>query len=358
MSENKKPIIGISIGDFNGIGPEVIIKAVGSNRINKICTPVIYGSSKIINRYRQLLEMKDWQFFTIHKIEQINHKQVNVINCMNDQALEVQPGIVSPEAGKLAFEALKKAVEDLKNGKIDALVTAPINKHNIQSDEFKFPGHTEFLANAFEVKDELMFMVSENLKIGVATAHIPLEQVKSALNKELIINKIAQIKSSLIKDFGIQKPKIAVLGLNPHAGENGLLGNEENEVIIPAISECKKKGDLVVGPFPADGFFGTSAWKNYDAVLAMYHDQGLMPFKMIAFENGVNFTAGLPKVRTSPDHGTAYDIAGKNQADESSMLHAIYTAIDITRNREELDSLEANSLKKKNIVLKEASMED
>lgn len=358
MSELQKPVIGISIGDFNGIGPEVILKAVGGNRLNKICTPIIYGSGKVINRYRQILELKDWQFFTIQRIEQINHKQVNVINCMNDQNLEVQPGVITPDAGKLALESLKRAVEDLKSGKIDALVTAPINKHNIQSEEFKFPGHTEYLAEAFGTKDVLMFMVSDDLKIGVATGHLPLEQVKQNINKELIIKKLEQIKTSLKRDFGIQKPRIAVLGLNPHAGENGLLGNEEKEIIQPAIIEFKKKGNIVFGPFPADGFFGTAAWKNYDAVLAMYHDQGLMPFKMIAFENGVNFTAGLPKVRTSPDHGTAYDIAGKNQADESSMLHAIYTAIDIAKNRQELSDLEANSMKKKTIVLKEASMED
>lgn len=358
MSEIQKPIIGISIGDFNGIGPEVILKAVGGNRLNKICTPVIYGSGKVINRYRQLLDFKDWQFFTIHKVEQVNHKQVNVINCMSDQSLEVQPGVITPEAGKLAFESLKRAVEDLKLGKIDALVTAPINKHNIQSDDFKFPGHTEYLADAFGVNQELMFMVSDELKIGVATGHLPLEDVKKQISKELITKKLDQIKSSLIRDFGKQKPRIAVLGLNPHAGENGLLGNEEKDIIQPALNEYKKKGNLVFGPFPADGFFGTSAWKSYDAVLAMYHDQGLMPFKMIAFENGVNFTAGLPKVRTSPDHGTAYDIAGKNIADESSMLNAIYMAIDISRNRADLADLEANSMKKKTIVLKEASMED
>ena len=358
MSEIQKPIIGISIGDFNGIGPEVILKAVGGNRLNKICTPVIYGSGKVINRYRQLLDIKDWQFFTIHKVEQVNHKQVNVINCMSDQNLEVQPGVITPEAGKLAFESLKRAVEDLKLGKIDALVTAPINKHNIQSDDFKFPGHTEYLADAFGVNQELMFMVSDELKIGVATGHLPLEDVKKQISKELIINKLDQIKSSLIRDFGKQKPRIAVLGLNPHAGENGLLGNEEKDIIQPALNEYKKKGNLVFGPFPADGFFGTSAWKSYDAVLAMYHDQGPMPFKMIAFENGVNFTAGLPKVRTSPDHGTAYDIAGKHIADESSMLNAIYMAIDISRNRTNLSDLEANSMKKKTIVLKEASMED
>ncbi len=358
MNEHQKPIIGISIGDYNGIGPEVILKAVANNRLNKICTPVIYGSGRIINRYRQLMEIKDWQFFTIHKIEQINHKQVNVINCANDQTLEVTPGKITPEAGKLAFDSLKRAVDDLKAGKIDALVTAPINKHSIQSEAFNFPGHTEYLANAFGVTKELMFMVSENLKIGVVTGHLPLEQVKSKISKSLILEKLEQIKNSLIRDFNIQKPRIAVLGINPHAGENGLLGNEEKDIIIPALEEFKNKGNIAIGPFPADGFFGTAQWKNFDAVLAMYHDQGLMPFKMLAFDNGVNFTAGLPKVRTSPDHGTAYDIAGKNIADENSMLAAIYTAIDIARNRHEIEFLEANSIKKKTIVLQDTSMED
>ncbi len=358
MSEQHKPVIGISIGDFNGIGPEVILKAVGGNRLNKICTPVIYGSGKVINRYRQQLELKDWQYFTIQKIEQINHKQVNLINCYNDQNLEVQPGKITPEAGKVAFESLKRAVADLKAGKIDALVTAPINKHNIQNEEFKFPGHTEYLASEFGTEDVLMFMVSEKLKVGVVTGHLPLEEVKKKISKELITKKVEQIHTSLKRDFNIQRPRIAVLGLNPHAGENGLLGNEEKEIIQPALIELKKKGTLVFGPFPADGFFGTAAWKQYDAVLAMYHDQGLMPFKMLAFEDGVNFTAALPKVRTSPDHGTAYDIAGKNQADESSMIHAIYTAIDVAKNRTELADLELHSLKKKNIILKEATMED
>jgi 4-hydroxythreonine-4-phosphate dehydrogenase len=355
--EHHKPVIGISIGDFNGIGPEVIVKAVGANRINKICTPVIYGSGKIINRVRHLLEMKDWQFFTIQKIEQINHKQVNVINCMNDNNLELQFGKPTPESGKLAFEALKRATNDLKNGKLDALVTAPISKSNIQNDDFQFAGHTEFLAKEFGVTDELMFMVSPDIKIGVVTGHIPLESVKKKISKELIINKIDKLIESLKRDFNIQKPRIAVLALNPHAGENGLLGSEEAEIINPAIMEAKKKGNIVMGSFPADGFFGTKAWKNYDAVLAMYHDQGLMPFKMIAFENGVNFTAGLPVVRTSPDHGTAFDLAGKNVADETSMLEAIYTAIDIAKNRKELAELESNSIKNKKIVIKD-TMED
>ncbi|MFN3852292.1 MAG: 4-hydroxythreonine-4-phosphate dehydrogenase PdxA [Spirosomataceae bacterium] len=358
MSEQNKPVIGITIGDYNGVGPEVILKALGNNRLNKICTPIIYGSGKIMSKYRQMVDLKDWQFFTIQKPEQANPKQVNLINCTNDQNLELNLGKSTPEAGKLAFESLKRAVNDLKAGRIDALVTAPINKHNIQSEEFKFVGHTEYLAESFNSKEYLMFMVSERLKIGVVTGHLPLEKVKQSISKELIIKKIEQILNSLKKDFGIQKPRIAVLGLNPHAGENGLLGNEEKEIINPAIIETKKKGNLVFGPFPADGFFGTAAWQQYDAVLAMYHDQGLMPFKMLAFEEGVNFTAGLPAVRTSPDHGTAYDIAGKNEADESSLIQAIYTAVDVSQRRKENASLEANSLKKKNIVIKDEVMEE
>lgn len=358
MSEQNKPIIGITIGDFNGVGPEVILKALGNNRLNKICTPIIYGSGKIISKYRQMLDLKDWQFFTIHKPEQANFKQVNLINTSNDQNIELNIGKSTPEAGKVALEALKRVVQDLKTNKIDAVVTAPINKSNIQSEEFQFAGHTEYFAQEFNAKDYLMFMVSEKLKIGVVTGHLPLEKVKKNINKELIMKKIDQINSSLKKDFGIQRPRIAVLGLNPHAGDNGLLGNEEKEIINPAIIESKKKGVFVFGTFSADGFFGSMMWQQYDAVLAMYHDQGLMPFKMIAFEEGVNFTAGLPIVRTSPDHGTGYDIAGKNVADETSIIQAIYTAIDISQRRKENDSLEANALKKKDVQIKDEVMEE
>jgi 4-hydroxythreonine-4-phosphate dehydrogenase len=353
--EQIKPIIGITIGDFNGVGPEIILKALSNSRINKICTPIIYGSGKVLNRYRHQFDMKEWQFFMINRVEQVNPKQVNLINCMNDQNLEVVPGKANPEAGKLAFESLKRATQDLKAGRIDALVTAPIHKANMQSEEFKFVGHTEYLAAEFEAKDVLMFMVSEQIKVGVVTAHLPLEKVKQKINKELIIKKLEQIIASLKTDFSIAKPRVAVLGLNPHAGENGLLGNEEKDIIEPAIEELKKKGNLVFGTFPADGFFGNSAYKNYDAVLAMYHDQGLMPFKMLAFEDGVNFTAGLPIVRTSPDHGTAYDIAGKNVADENSMLQAIYYAVDIARNRKDAAELVKNSLKTKTVLEKEVN---
>lgn len=339
-------VIGISLGDYNGIGPEVILKALQYNRLQKICTPVIYGSMRILNRYRNLLNMKDWNLNGAQTIGQISHKLTNVITCWPDQNQDIQPGRVTPEAGQAAFACLQRAVDDLKDGKLDALVTAPINKYNIQSEEFKFPGHTEYLAQEFGVQDNLMFMVSETLRVGVVTGHIPLGRVRQNVTRDRIVQKLNLMMQSLKQDFGIDKPKIAVLGLNPHAGEEGLLGNEEQDVIKPLLTDLRNKGQLVFGPYPADGFFGTRGYRNFDAVLAMYHDQGLIPFKSIAFEEGVNFTAGMPAIRTSPDHGTAYDIAGKDLADETSMLQAIYTAIDVARNRKEFLELEAGALKK------------
>ncbi len=336
------------MGDYNGIGPEVILKALQGNHLNKHFTPVIYGSMRVLNRYKHLYDMKDWQLNPATSADQLNLKMVNVITCFDDSQTNVEPGKVQPEAGQAAFQSLSKAVEDLKAGLISALVTAPINKYNIQSEEFKFPGHTEYLAEEFQSSEYLMFMVSERLKIGVVTGHVPLGRVRSNISQEAVSKKLNQIIKSLHKDFGINKPRIAVLGLNPHAGEDGLLGNEEKEVIIPVIEQYRRNNHLVYGPFPADGFFGASNWKKFDAILAMYHDQGLMPFKMLAFEDGVNFTSGLSIVRTSPDHGTAYDIAGKNLADPSSMLHAIYTALDIVRNREQWDEIEADKAERAN----------
>jgi 4-hydroxythreonine-4-phosphate dehydrogenase len=354
----KKPVIGISLGDYNGIGPEIILKTLQNNQLNKHCTPVVYGSMRIMNRYRQLLAMKDWQLSGIQKIEQANPKVTNVLNCWNEPQEDIQPGQVTPEAGKGAYEALKRAVEDLKAGKLAALVTAPINKNNIQNDEFKFPGHTEYLADAFEAKEPLMFMVSDILRVGVVTGHVPLLEVPSHITKAKIVTKLQAMLQSLRYDFNIQKPRIAVLGLNPHAGEEGLLGKEEQETILPALKELKNKGHLVFGPFPADGFFAAQTYRQYDAVLAMYHDQGLIPFKSIAFNDGVNFTAGLSVVRTSPDHGTAYDIAGKNKADETSMRQAIFAALDIVQNREQANELSKNALKKNPIVEKMNVSED
>ncbi|WP_461130944.1 4-hydroxythreonine-4-phosphate dehydrogenase PdxA [Spirosoma aerophilum] len=338
-------VIGISLGDYNGIGPEVILKALQYNRLQKICTPVIYGSMRILNRYRNLLNLKDWNLNGAQSIGQISHKLTNVITCWPDQNQDIQPGQVTTDAGQAALACLQRAVDDLKAGKLDALVTAPINKNNIQSEEFKFPGHTEYLAQEFGVQDNLMFLVSQTLRVGVVTGHVPLGRVRQNITRERIAQKLTLMMQSLKQDFGIEKPKIAVLGLNPHAGEEGLLGNEENEIIKPLIAEWRNKGQLVFGPYPADGFFGTRAYSKFDAVLAMYHDQGLIPFKAIAFEEGVNFTAGMPAVRTSPDHGTAYDIAGKDLADETSMLQAIYTAIDVARNRKEFLEIAEGALK-------------
>lgn len=349
MEQDFIPNIGITIGDINGIGPEVLLKALSNNRINKICNPIIYGSGKHLSKYKNLLDMKDWQFVTINSAKQANPRQASLINCLKGEFFELELGKIDKNAGKLAFDSLKKATDDLKKGDIDALVTAPLSKDNTQSDEFNFPGHTEFLASEFDSKKYLMFMVSELIKMGVVTGHIPLDQVKKHLTKDLIVSKTQIMIDSLKLDFNIQKPRIAVLGLNPHAGENGLLGTDENDVITPAINELRSKNNLVFGPFPTDGFFASQLYKQYDGVMAMYHDQGSTPFKMLAFDTGVNFTAGLPIVRTSPDHGTAFNIAGKNEADESSMLHAIYAAIDIVKTRNENLILEKNSIKHQKI---------
>lgn len=339
-----KPLIGISLGDYNGIGPEVILKALEGNQLAKLCTPIIYGSLRVLNQYRNLLEMKDWTLHGIQRPEQANHKLTNVITCWHDHQTEIQPGKITPEAGQASLSSLKRAVDDLKNGKIQAIVTGPINKDNIQSAEFKFPGHTEYLAEAFSAQDALMFMVSGDLRVGVLSGHIPVNQVAAQVTTEKLTAKIEQILQSLKGDFGIKKPRLAVLGLNPHAGENGLLGTEEIDTIIPVLKTFKEKGNLVFGPFPADGFFAAGTYKQYDAILAMYHDQGLIPFKTLAFNEGVNFTAGLSAVRTSPDHGTAYNIAGKNQAEPGSLLQAIYLACDVSKYRIQSQEIDKNAL--------------
>ncbi|PIB34449.1 4-hydroxythreonine-4-phosphate dehydrogenase PdxA [Reichenbachiella sp. 5M10] len=328
----RKPIIGISIGDINGIGPEVIIKALGNNKMTKFFTPVIYGSAKVLSFYRKSLNQNNFNFTPISDIKDAYHKKVNVLNCWEEDE-DITPGVSNETGGRYAFLALEKATEDLRAGRIQALVTAPINKLNIQNDEFQFPGHTEYLAEKAEVKDSLMFMISDTLRVGVLTGHVPLKDVAAGITKDKLEKKLKMMVGSLKKDFGIQKPKIAVLGLNPHAGEDGLLGSEEIEIIKPVIDSLKDKGQIILGPFPADGFFGNGMQHKFDAVLAMYHDQGLIPFKSLTFSNGVNFTAGLPFVRTSPDHGTAYSLADKNEADESSMRTAIFAALDISNHR-------------------------
>ncbi|MTI20855.1 4-hydroxythreonine-4-phosphate dehydrogenase PdxA [Fulvivirga sp. RKSG066] len=328
----RKPAIAITIGDVNGIGPEVTIKALRDSRLLKYITPVIYGSTKTLAYYRKALKAEDFNYSQV-KDGKLNIKKVNVVNCW-EEMVEINTGQVTKEAGNAAFMALKKAVEDLKSGLIDGVVTAPINKHNIQNEEFAFPGHTEFFTKHFESKESLMLLASDQLRVGVVTGHIPLKDVSTAIGKEKIASKLSIMEHSLKHDFGIAKPKIAVLGLNPHAGEEGLLGSEDDAIIRPVIEDFKKRGKLVYGPFPADGFFGKGDFKKFDGVLAMYHDQGLIPFKTLAFQSGVNYTAGLPIIRTSPDHGTAYNIAGKNEASEESMRHAILMAYDIFKNRQ------------------------
>lgn len=341
MQENRSekkfiPTLGVTIGDVNGIGPEVIIKIALNPKIFDFVNLVVYGHGKVLSHYKNLLQEEKFSFNQTNSADQIRFNKLNVINCVED--IEVKPGEETKEAGALALAAIKRATEDLKAGKIDGIVTAPINKNNIQSDEFKFPGHTEFFTEAFGEKESLMFLCGEELRIGVATGHISVAQIKEKLTGEVIRKKLNLMLKSLKKDFGINKPKIAVLGLNPHAGEDGLLGTEEIEVIKPVINEFKEKGELIFGPYPADGFFGNASQSKFDGVLAMYHDQGLIPFKTLAFENGVNFTAGLSIVRTSPDHGTAYNIAGKGIANEQSMRSAIYMAKDILATRIEFGS--------------------
>jgi 4-hydroxythreonine-4-phosphate dehydrogenase len=332
--EKHKPVIGVTLGDFNGVGPELILKTLSDTSITKLCTPVVYGSSRILSKYKKLLGLEEHHFNQIKNLDYFTHKKTNIINCW-DEDYEIEPGKATAIAGKCAFVSLSMATDDLKKGNLDAIVTSPINKQNIQSNEFKFIGHTEYLQAAFDAANVLMFMVASQLKVALVTMHLPIEKVKENVTSAKIAGKLDLILHSLKHDFGIAKPKIAVLGLNPHAGDNGTIGNEELEIIHPVIAQYKQKGELVFGTFPADGFFAAQQHRKFDAVLAMYHDQGLIPFKMIAFEDGVNFTAGLKVVRTSPDHGTAYNIAGKGIAHEGSFRSAIFTAIDILKSRQE-----------------------
>ncbi|MCP4460329.1 MAG: 4-hydroxythreonine-4-phosphate dehydrogenase PdxA [Cytophagales bacterium] len=335
MSESgeRKSKIGISIGDVNGIGTEVIIKALFDQRITKLFTPVIYASNKVISFYKNRLDL-EFHFLQATSINQTSSKKSNVINVWNEE-VNIQPGEANSDGGKYAILSLKAAVEDLKSGKIDALVTAPINKDLMKGEGFDFPGHTEYLTRESGSDKSLMLLVHEDLRVGVGTGHIPVSEVASNLSKEKIDQKLTILMESLKNDFAINKPKVAILGLNPHAGEKGLLGSEDQEIILPVIDWWKDKGHLVFGPFPADGFFGTKQYKNYDGILAMYHDQGLIPFKTLAFDEGVNYTAGLSLIRTSPDHGTGYDIAGKNEASPDSFRNALYLALDIINRREE-----------------------
>lgn len=345
----QKPVIGITVGDLNGIGTELIIKTFSDHRILEICTPVIFASNKVINFYRKGLADLNFNYQSLKDLTRITPKQVNIVNCWEEE-VGITPGQLTETAGKYAVRSLSMAVQALKEGKIQGLVTAPIHKKNTQSAEFNFTGHTPYLKSVYNVQDVLMLMVAENFRVGLVTEHVPLREAAQYITREKILSKLYILNQSLIKDFGIEKPKIAVLGLNPHAGDEGLIGKEEDEIIKPAIKEAKHKM-LVMGPYSADAFFARRHYTKFDAVLAMYHDQGLIPFKSLALGDGVNYTAGLPGIRTSPDHGTAFDIAGKNKADHSSFLAAIFECIDIINRRAGYIEYRRNPLKKMTSVI-------
>jgi 4-hydroxythreonine-4-phosphate dehydrogenase len=355
--ENKGILVGISQGDINGIGYEVIIKTLMDSLITDICIPIVYGSPKVAAYHRKALNINNFSFNNVRSPEEAHYKRANMINCLDDN-VRVELGKSTAHGGETALVSLEKAVDDLKDGKIDVLVTAPIDKHNVQSDNFHFTGHTEYLKSRFGVEEVLMFMISENMRIGIATGHVPLKEVASLITVENLLRKIRLMDKSLNLDFGFRRPKIAVLGLNPHAGDNSLLGREEEEIIIPAIAKAKQEGILAFGPFPSDGFFGAGSFTRFDGILAMYHDQGLTPFKTLAFDSGVNFTAGLPVIRTSPVHGTAFSIAGKGIASENSFRQAIYLACDIYRNRKMFSEITKNPLKHQDIDLHADHIDD
>lgn len=350
MSENNNSNrlkVGITIGDTNGIGIEVALKAVGIPEMMDLCVPVIYGSSKVVSYHRNACNLPGFQINHTKSARNLKENMPNLVECI-DQEIKVELGHPSKQAGQAAFLALESAVRDLKSGLIDALVTAPISKENIQSDQFHFPGHTEYLESAAgDGNKALMILCTSGLRVALATIHVPLTQVATSLTVEGIREKLRLFNASLKRDFNIDGPRIAVLSVNPHAGENGILGTEEHDIILPAMQQSlDEDGVQCFGPYAADGFFGARHYRRFDGVLAMYHDQGLAPFKTIAMDEGVNFTAGLPIVRTSPDHGTGYDIAGQGIANEASMRHAIYTAIDVCRNRVRYDEAHQNPLPK------------
>lgn len=343
--EDKMIRVAITHGDTNGIGYEVILKTFATPTILELCTPIVYGSPKLAAYHRKALNLET-SFNIIERAEDACDGKLNILACFDDE-VKVDLGQPSEEAGKAALMALDRAMTDYRSGLYDVLVTAPINKATIQGEGFHFPGHTEYIETCVgEGNKALMILMNEDLRVALVTTHLPIRNVAEAITQEAIVEKASIFNLSLKRDFRISSPRIAVLSLNPHAGDNGLLGNEEKDIIIPAIEELEKKGIQAFGPFPADGFFGTAAYSHFDGVLAMYHDQGLAPFKTIALDNGVNFTAGLPIVRTSPDHGTAYDIAGQGKADENSFRQAIYTAIDVFRNRQFYDEPMQNPLPK------------
>jgi 4-hydroxythreonine-4-phosphate dehydrogenase len=346
--EQNKIRVGITHGDINGISYEVIIKSLADSRILEMCTPIVYGSPKVAAYHRKTLDIELFSFNHILSAKEANSKRVNIINCVDDE-IRVELGKSTKQAGEAAFLALEAAVRDIKSGEIDVIVTAPINKENIQSDNFSFPGHTEYFAKEFGTKDYLMLMVSDIFKVGVVTGHIPLEKVTESITKNKILSDIRLLNKTLLEDFSVRKPRISILGLNPHAGDGGVIGSEEQNIIIPAIKQANDEGIIALGPYPADGFFGSGEFKKFDVTLAMFHDQGLIPFKSMAFESGVNFTAGLPIIRTSPGHGTAYGIAGKGTASEESFRNALYLAVDLFENRKRYKELSKDPLQRHEI---------
>ncbi len=344
VGPQEKIKVAVSHGDINGISYEVIIKTFADNSITEICTPIIYGSAKVAAYHRKNIKLQNFSFNQVLSVDRINHKRPNLVNCIDGET-KVELGKSTEIAGIAAIKSLECALTDILEGKADVLVTAPINKHSLYSDKFPFKGHTDFLKSYFNVKNVLMFMISPYVKIGLVTEHIPLKNVADKIDSKLVYNKIKLMYDSLRIDFNISNPKIAVLGLNPHAGDQGIIGDEEKYIIEPAIKQAFGEGIKAFGPYPADGFFGAGHYKEFDATLAMYHDQGLVPFKTLSFGEGVNYTAGLPIVRTSPDHGVGYDIVGDNKSNHTSFRNAVYLAIDIFRNRKLNFELKKNALK-------------
>ncbi len=343
MENTAKIKVGITQGDINGIGYEIIIKTLTDKRITDLCIPIVYGSPKLASYHRKSLNIENFSLNIIKNPENANPKRPNVINCVPENT-RIELGKMTKESGAAAFASLEAAVKDLTEGKIDVLVTAPINKNSIQSEDFKFPGHTEYLQQKTNSGDVLMLMIGERMKVGVVTGHIPIKDVASEISEEKILKKLRLMNESLLKDFTLRKPKIAVLGLNPHAGDGGVIGKEEEDIIIPALNKARDEGIMAVGPYAADGFFGSESYLKFDAILAMYHDQGLAPFKAVEFETAVNYTAGLPVIRTSPGHGTAFEIAGKGKASPDSFRHALFTALEIYKNRKLYEEISENPL--------------
>ena len=341
----EKPIIGLTTGDLNGIGPELIIKTFSDSRMMELCTPVVFASNKLINYYRKIVADHPVNFFSTKDLTKLNPKQLNIFTCWEEE-VPIQPGALTEAGGKYALRSLMVAAQCLKDGQLQALVTAPIHKSNTKTPDFPFTGHTPFLKDKFGAKDVLMLLYHKDLRVALVTEHIPVSQVASVLSRELIQTKLQILRETLIKDFGIDKPRIAILGLNPHAGDEGQIGNEEQTIIRPLVEQWQQQGNLVFGPYSADAFFARGSYAQFDAVLAMYHDQGLIPFKTLAQGEGVNYTAGLPVIRTSPDHGTAFDIAGKDMADPGSLREAVFQAIDLLRQRRNYAENTANPIRR------------